>query len=198
VDGVDVRLNRGDVETFDHVIFACHSEQAFRILDGPARVERDVLSCFPYEKNSAVLHTDESLLPRRKSAWAAWNYHVRIDQPRASTVTYNMNILQGIESPHTFCVTLNEDDLIDPESILGQFNYAHPVFTLEREAAQNRHRELIDRDGISYCGAYWGNGFHEDGVNSALEVTKVLKQKIHQTGEPCTAASMRAGSGIGV
>ena len=109
-----------------------------------------------------------------------------------------MNILQGIESVRTFCVTLNEDDLIDPDTILGEFIYAHPLFTLERETAQNRHKDLIDLDRISYCGAYWGNGFHEDGVNSALQVTKVINNQTYQTGASCTAVSTRAGSDIGV
>ena len=108
-----------------------------------------------------------------------------------------MNILQGIESQRTFCVTLNEDDLIDPKEILGQYNYAHPLFTLERESAQNRHRDLIDLDRISYCGAYWGNGFHEDGVNSALAVTQVLNSNDSDSGATCTAASTKAGSIIG-
>ena len=196
-DGVEVTVRDQSPQSFDHIIFACHSDQALRMLDEPTALETEVLSCFPYEKNSAVLHTDESLLPKKKTAWAAWNYHVRKDQPRASTVTYNMNILQGIESRRTFCVTLNEDDLIDSDQILGQYNYAHPLFTLERESAQNRHRDLIDLDGISYCGAYWGNGFHEDGVNSALAVTQVLNASDYQSGATCTAASTKAGSGIG-
>ncbi|MDB4680286.1 FAD-dependent oxidoreductase, partial [Planctomycetaceae bacterium] len=196
VEGIEVVICGDDVRTFDHVIFACHSDQALRMLEEPSVVESEVLSCFPYEKNSAVLHIDESLLPKKRSAWAAWNYHIRNDQPRASTVTYNMNILQNINSRRTFCVTLNEDDLIDPDKVLGQYNYAHPLFTLERESAQNRHRELINHDGISYCGAYWGNGFHEDGVNSALAVTQVLNSSEHESGATCTAASMKAGSAI--
>lgn len=195
-EGVELIVRGGTAQVFDHLIFACHSDQALRILEDPTAIETDVLSCFPYEQNSAVLHTDESLLPKKRSAWAAWNYHVREDQPRASTVTYNMNILQGIKSRRTFCVTLNEDDLIDPELILGQYNYSHPLFTLERESAQSRHCDLIDHDDISYCGAYWGNGFHEDGVNSALAVTNVLNSSHYQSGATCTAASTKAGSTI--
>jgi predicted NAD/FAD-binding protein len=194
--GIEVAVRGGDSQIFDHVIFACHSDQALRMLENPTLIESEVLSCFPYEQNSAVLHTDETLLPKKRSAWAAWNYHIGEDQPRASTVTYNMNILQGINSRRTFCVTLNEDDLINPDRVLGQFNYAHPLFTMERESAQNRHRELIDLDGVSYCGAYWGNGFHEDGVNSALAVTQALNSSENESGATCTAASMKAGSAI--
>lgn len=194
--GIEVAVRGGDSQIFDHVIFAFHSDQALRMLENPTLIESEVLSCFPYEQNSAVLHTDETLLPKKRSAWAAWNYHIGEDQPRASTVTYNMNILQGINSRRTFCVTLNEDDLINPDRVLGQFNYAHPLFTMERESAQNRHRELIDLDGVSYCGAYWGNGFHEDGVNSALAVTQALNSSENESGATCTAASMKAGSAI--
>lgn len=193
-DAVEVSARGAEPELFDHVVFACHSDQALGLLTNPTRTERDVLSHFPYGQNSVVLHTDESLLPRRRRAWSAWNYHVRRDRPAASTVTYNMNILQGIRSRQTFCVTLNEDDLIDPRTVLGRYRYAHPLFTLARETAQSRRDELIDHDRISYCGAYWGNGFHEDGVNSALTVA----QRLEHAEAQCTAACMKAGSAIGV
>ncbi|MEZ5940446.1 MAG: FAD-dependent oxidoreductase [Planctomycetaceae bacterium] len=160
-------------EVFDEVILACHSDQALRMLESPTAAETQVLSSFPYGRNEAVLHTDDSLLPKRKVAWSSWNYHVREGEQRPS-VTYNMNILQGIESNNTFCVTLNETESIAPEKVLGSFEYHHPVFTLERQAAQSRHDELIRQSGLSYCGAYWGNGFHEDGVNSALKVCKAF------------------------
>ncbi len=149
----------------------CHSDQALRILGDQANAaEREVLGAIRYEPNIAVLHTDASVLPKRRNAWAAWNYHVPAGDTSKSTLTYNMNILQHIESDHTFCVTLNEESRIDPQKVYGTFRYSHPVFTVERSAAQSRHGDLIRSNRTSFCGAYWGNGFHEDGVNSALAV----------------------------
>jgi predicted NAD/FAD-binding protein len=161
---------------FDHVIFACHSDQALRMLgDDALPHEREILAEFPYERNSAVLHTDVSLLPRSRRAWASWNYRLTRDPAAHATVTYNMNILQGLRAPHTFCVTLNLDAHIDPRRVLGRYEYHHPVFTTRRAAAQARHHELLSAHRSSFCGAYWGNGFHEDGVNSALQVVAALR-----------------------
>ena len=173
-DAVQIHTAAGEPRTFDHAIFACHSDQALRILgDSATKAERDVLSQFPYGRNIAVLHTDISALPRRRGAWAAWNYRVRPDSQCAS-VTYNMNLLQGIQSSQTFCVTLNDEDSIDPARVLRRFEYHHPIFTTNRSTAQKRHPELINANQTSFCGAYWGNGFHEDGVNSALAVVRRL------------------------
>ena len=175
-DHVDIQPAQGEVEQFDHVIFACHSDQALQLLGKDASLpEREILGEFPYNKNRAVLHTDPSVLPQRKRAWASWNYRIRRETPTAATVTYNMNILQGLQSRHTICVTLNDEASIDPSRILQRFQYDHPVFTVRRAMAQARHRELINVNRTSYCGAYWGNGFHEDGVVSALAVVKALK-----------------------
>jgi uncharacterized protein len=164
-------------ERFDHVVFACHSDQALRMLGADATpVEREVLSAFPYEKNVAVLHTDVRMLPERRSAWASWNYLVTsagAGGPKA-TVTYNMNILQGLTSDPPFCVTLNPEQPIAPDQVLGQYEYAHPIFTTQRHAMQARHQELVNSQRASFCGAYWGNGFHEDGVKSALAVVTAL------------------------
>ncbi|MFM9960751.1 MAG: NAD(P)/FAD-dependent oxidoreductase [Planctomycetaceae bacterium] len=173
-DGVDVTPRGQTAERFDHVIFACHSDQALRMLADPSPTERELLSAFPYERNSAVLHTDESLLPRRRLAWASWNYQIPAEPTAHATVSYCMNILQHIRSKHTFCVTLNSDDRIDPAKVLGQFEYHHPIFTTRRAAMQARHREVLNVNRTSFCGAYWGNGFHEDGVNSALAVCDAL------------------------
>lgn len=173
-DSVHVQTLHGEPEAFDHVIFACHSDQALRILGAAAsRVEREVLSHFPYGRNVATLHTDCSVLPRRRRAWAAWNYRV-CRGSHGATVTYNMNLLQGIPSSQTFCVTLNDEDTINPKQVLRRFEYHHPIFTTRRKFAQNRHEELINVNRTSFCGAYWGNGFHEDGVNSALAVVRRL------------------------
>jgi predicted NAD/FAD-binding protein len=165
-------------ELFDHVLFACHSDQALRLLgDDATPTERELLSAFPYERNVATLHTDASLLPRSKRAWACWNYLAPEDDPGRATVTYNMNLLQGLTAPEAFLVTLNGEDRIDPRRILRQFVYHHPVFTVERERIQQRHAELINCRRTSFCGAYWRNGFHEDGVTSALAVCRTLEQE---------------------
>lgn len=165
-------------ERFDHVVLACHSDQALRMLGDATPTERDVLSKFPYGRNVAVLHTDRRVLPKRELAWASWNYHLSGSPAEASTrmatVTYCMNILQGIQSKHVFNVTLNSDESIDPVKVLGRFEYSHPIFTIDRAAAQARHHELINAHRTSFCGAYWGNGFHEDGVVSALKVCEAL------------------------
>lgn len=193
-DHVSIRTRRGDgPEIFDHVIFACHSDQALAILNGSAtQVEREVLSGFPYEKNLAVLHTDTRLLPRNRRAWACWNYHIPAssapDAAAKATVTYNMNLLQGVVSPQTFCVSLNCGDRIDPRRVIRSIVYHHPVFTADRRENQRRHGELIGPNHTSFCGAYWGNGFHEDGVNSALAVCRFLDRK------SCSVASTQAGS----
>lgn len=174
-DRVDVQPSGSDVESFDHVVFACHSDQALRILGADATpVERELLGAFPYSRNNAVLHTDTSLLPRTRRAWASWNYRVTGDETTPASVTYNMNILQGLRSSRTFCVTLNGESRIDPDCVLRRFEYHHPVFTTQRAAAQARHADLLLANRSSFCGAYWGNGFHEDGVNSALAVCHAL------------------------
>lgn len=176
-DRVEVMPRAGEAESFDHVIFACHSDQALRILgDGATAAERDVLSAFPYGRNVALLHTDISLLPRARRAWASWNYRLTGDASAAASVTYNMNLLQGIHSTNTFCLTLNDESSVDPSRVLRRFEYHHPVFTSRRAAAQARHAEFANANRTSYCGAYWKNGFHEDGVNSALAVVNAIRR----------------------
>lgn len=181
VDGVVVIPRNGSPETFDHVVFACHSDQALRILADSTTTERDVLSEFPYGRNTAVLHTDETVLPKRRRAWASWNYHLigisSQNASQAATVTYQMNLLQHLRSKHVFNVTLNSDQRIDPAKVLRRFEYHHPIFTVRRAVAQARHRELINVNRTSFCGAYWGNGFHEDGVVSGLRVCEALMPK---------------------
>ena len=188
-ESVAVETARG-VNHYDEVIFACHSDQALSILGEQASaVEQSVLGAIPYQPNTAVLHTDTSLLPRRTSAWASWNYHIPAGTSDHATLTYNMNILQRIQSRQTFCVTLNEDTAIAPEKIIAKFRYSHPVFTTQRKWAQQRHGELIRNDRLSFCGAYWGNGFHEDGVNSGLAVASAFEDtsiRLH-SGDPVHA-----------
>ena len=162
-----------DGERFDHVVLACHSDQALEVLGDASAPERDILSSIRYRTNDVVLHTDTSVLPRRRRAWGAWNY--RIPGEGASSaphVTYDMNILQGIESRSTFCVSLNTTEDLNQDSILFHDRYAHPQYSMDGFAAQGRHHEISGRDRTHYCGAYWGNGFHEDGVRSAVRVAE--------------------------
>ena len=162
---------------FDHVVFACHSDQALRILQDPTVSEAEVLESFPYQANEAVLHTDASVLPKRRKAWASWNYHAQPDAADRATVTYNMNLLQSLPWTHVFNVTLNDSGAIDPERVIRRIQYHHPIFTARRGEAQSRHKELIGANRTSYCGAYWGYGFHEDGVRSALAVCDRLNTR---------------------
>ena len=167
-DGVLVQARGRAPELFDHVFFACHAGQALRILADPSRQEREILGALPTQRNEAVLHTDTSLLPRARRAWAAWNYHVPRETRGAVAVTYQMNILQGLASRHTFCVSLNCTERIDPRKVLREITYEHPLFTPAGIAAQRRHHEISGVRRTHYCGAYWRYGFHEDGVVSAM------------------------------
>jgi predicted NAD/FAD-binding protein len=174
-DSVEIRLTQEEVGRtmlFDHVIIAAHSDQALSMLADPSPTEREILGAIPYHDNEAVLHTDASLLPRRKLAWAAWNYHLLPNQPDRAVVTYHMNRLQGLTASHEFCVTLNHTQAIDPRKIIRRITYHHPVYSPAAVAAQKRHGEISGVNRTSYCGAYWGFGFHEDGVKSALAVCR--------------------------
>lgn len=174
-DRVLVMPGDGPALEFDHVVLACHSDQALSMLADPRPVERELLRAFPYERNVAQLHTETSMLPRNRRAWASWNYHLPREESSNVTLTYCMNILQNIRSRHVFNVTLNSPHPIDPAKVLRQFVYDHPVFTTGRRAAQARHHEVINVNRTSFCGAYWRNGFHEDGVSSALAVCRALE-----------------------
>ena len=175
--GVTVISAQGE-ERFDKVILACHSDQALRLLAEPSAAEQSILGAIGYAENDVVLHTDTRLLPRRKLAWASWNYRLDGTSGRPAAVTYNMNILQGINSATTFCVSLNQTEAIDPKQILARFNYAHPQFSLAAAQAQARWQELLGAQHTYFCGAYWANGFHEDGVVSALRVTEALGESL--------------------
>ena len=137
-----------------------------------------MLGQFKYQENEAILHTDDSLMPRRRRAWAAWNYHIPAYSQERVAVSYNMNILQGIKAPVTFCVTLNHAYAIRPEKIIQRFQYSHPVFTPESIEAQKRHADINGAYRTYYCGAYWRNGFHEDGVVSALTALEHFKEQL--------------------
>jgi uncharacterized protein len=171
---VQLRLAGGELEQFDRVVIACHSDQALALLDDPSREEREVLGAIPYQENEAVLHTDATLMPRRRLAWAAWNYHVQAPAQNRVCVTYNMNILQGIDVPGALCVTLNRSEAIDPAKVLRRLTYHHPVFTSAAVAAQARFAEVSGVRNTYYCGAWWRYGFHEDGVISGERVLAQL------------------------
>ena len=165
---VAVRLKNGTVEHFDQVFMACHSDQALKLLADPSPEERDILGAIGYQANAALLHTDVRLMPKRPLAWAAWNYHLPREPREHVTVTYDMNILQSLDAPARFLLTLNRDEDVDPRKVLGSFVYHHPVYTTQAVAAQARRHEINGVHRTYYCGAYWGYGFHEDGVKSAL------------------------------
>jgi len=174
--GVTLQMADGRHLLFDQVVFATHSDQALALLEQPSVAEREILGAIPYQSNDVVLHTDVKMLPRKTKAWSSWNYTLGKDDERA-VVTYNMNILQGIEAPETFCVTLNNTAAINPHKILGQFQYDHPVFSRDGLRAQQRWSEINGVDSTWFCGAYWHSGFHEDGVASALRVASALSSR---------------------
>ena len=162
----------GPEESFDWVFFACHSDQALHVLSDASPQEKEILGAIPYQQNEIVLHTDATMMPKRKLAWAAWNYHVTAKPLARVAVTYNMNILQGLSSREPLLVTLNHTAQIDPAKIIKRLSYDHPVYTTDGAAAQLRHHEVSGVNRTGYCGAYWRNGFHEDGVWSALQAVK--------------------------
>lgn len=173
-EGVTVVTERFGAQRFDQVVVATHSDQALALLSDASAAERSILGAIPYRENDVVLHTDRSVLPQRRRAWASWNYQLATSRRENAVLTYNMNILQGIEAPETFCVTLNDNDHIDDSKVLQRLRYAHPVFTMAGIAAQERWGEINGAQRVWFCGAYWRNGFHEDGLVSALRVCSLL------------------------
>jgi len=171
-DYVEIQPKNGVAEKFDQVVIATHSDQALALLDDPTDAEKNILGVIPYQENQAVLHCDETLLPSKKVAWASWNYHIPKEDLGRVAVTYDMNILQSIGAPKELCVSLNLEKAIDPAKIFRVILYHHPVYTRESLAARHRHQEINGVNRTYYAGAYWGYGFHEDGVVSALEVCK--------------------------
>lgn len=175
--GVTLHSPRGS-ERFDQVVFACHSDQALQLLAQSSAAEREILGALPYADNDVVLHTDTGRLPERALAWASWNYRLGEPGQQLAAVTYNMNILQGIDSPTTFCVSLNQSDRIDPAKVLARYRYAHPQYSLAGVAAQQRWAELNGQQRSWFCGAYWANGFHEDGVASGVRVAQAFGETL--------------------
>ena len=176
-DGVELTSATGGREKYDCVFVACHSDQALAMLTDPTTAEQAVLGAIHYQPNEAVLHTDISALPRNRRAWSAWNYFVRQGNQNHVAVSYNMNILQGQDTDETYVVTLNDDSRIDPARIIKRIQYDHPMYTLDTITVQMRQEE-INCDRTFYCGAYWRNGFHEDGVVSALNAVQHFEEKL--------------------
>ena len=173
-DHVTVTTGRDGPERFDEVVIAVHADQALAMLTDASDREHELLRAFPYQPNQAVLHSDPRLLPRRRRAWASWNYHLLEEPIGRPTVTYHMNRLQSLTAGRELCVTLNRTESIDPECVIRRIEYAHPVYTARGVAAQARHGEISGRRRTHFCGAYWGWGFHEDGVASAARVAERL------------------------
>jgi len=176
-DYVEVHSATGGSERFDYAFVACHSDQALSLLQDASPVEREVLGAIQYQSNEAILHTDASLMPKKQCAWAAWNYHIPRDSARHVAVTYNMNILQGLKANKQYLVTLHNDRHIDPGKVIRTVQYEHPVYSRESVAAQRRQSE-INEDRTFFCGAYWRNGFHEDGVVSALSALGHFEERL--------------------
>ena len=187
--GVEI-CTAADAERFDHVVLACHSDQALALLADADPRETEILGAIPYQSNDVVLHTDARLLPRNRKAWAAWNAHVPRDPADVCTVSYCMNLLQGIDAPQPLVVTLNRTDAIDPARILQRMAYSHPVYTHASVAAQARRQEIQGQRRTWFAGAYWGWGFHEDGIRSAVDVARELG--VHWDASPALVAGVDA------
>jgi predicted NAD/FAD-binding protein len=177
-DHVTVTPREGEPERFDQVVIATHSDQALALLADPSGKEREILGAIPYQENRTVLHTDTSFLPGRRACWASWNYSIPKEPAGRVTVTYNMNILQTLRAPVEFCLTLNPTKPFAPDTVLHELTYHHPVYTTDSLKAQARFREISGVRRTHFCGAYWGYGFHEDGVKSALAVCKFFGKSL--------------------
>ncbi|MCL4151785.1 UNVERIFIED_CONTAM: hypothetical protein GTU68_062576 [Idotea baltica] len=176
--GVRVVTNQGEDQLFDRVVLATHADTSLRMLGDANALEREILGAFEFQRNDVQLHTDRSLMPKRRRAWASWNYHVRGEKQELPAVTYWMNSLQGLQCEEDYFVTLNRTDSVREESVLGSYVYHHPIFTTETSRAQARHAEIDGVNGVHFCGAYWRYGFHEDGVQSALQVLRTVREEV--------------------
>ena len=168
---VSVHTTLGE-ERFDHVVLASHAGQSLRMLEAPTDAEREVLGHIRTQRNHLVLHTDASVMPRAKRAWASWNYRLAADENASVSLTYHMNRLQRIDAPLELCATLNPCREIPAEHVIRRFQFDHPVFDQEALKAQAERQAICGADRVHYAGAWWRYGFHEDGVQSALQVTR--------------------------
>jgi predicted NAD/FAD-binding protein len=175
--GVELALADGSCRRFDEVVLALHSDQALALLADPSPAERAVLGAIRYQRNDVLLHTDARVLPRRRRAWASWNYHVLPGARGRAAVTYHMNRLQRLDAPAELCVTLNAPELVEPARVLARFAYDHPVLDRGAVRAQEDWSAVSGVRRTHYCGAYWGYGFHEDGLQSALRVARAFGEE---------------------
>jgi predicted NAD/FAD-binding protein len=173
--GVSVNWNDNQTETFDEVIMATHADTSMATIINPDEEELETLKAFPYGENEGCLHTDTQTLPKNKRAWASWNYRLPRERQEGVSISYNMNLLQDLDISQTYCMSLNQKDSIDRKHVVQSMRFRHPIFRPGRQNAQKNHKALLRRKGISYCGAYWGYGFHEDGIRSALSVCKAFE-----------------------
>jgi predicted NAD/FAD-binding protein len=160
------------------VVLAAHADQSLALLSDATEAEREVLSAILYQRNDTILHIDPALLPRRRRAWASWNYYIPREEGKPVVLTYNLNRLQGHRSPEPICITLNAPQTLDDTRVLQRIVYHHPTYSREALAAQRRFREINGKNRTYFCGAYWGYGFHEDGVNSALAVGECFGRRL--------------------
>jgi len=175
-DQVRVTVQNQQSELFDIVVFACHSDQALSMLEKPTTAEENILGAIGFQTNDTVLHTDRRLMPDNQRAWAAWNYHRVASQADEVCVTYDMSSLQHLDTSTPFLVTLNATEHIDPDKILRQFTYEHPIYDRAGVDARNNWADINGTCNTFYCGAYWGYGFHEDGVRSAEDMVAAIRE----------------------
>jgi predicted NAD/FAD-binding protein len=192
-EGVILYDAAGHAEKFDAVVMAAHAPQTLRLLGDPTPAERRILGAFATQRNVAILHTDQTQLPGRRRAWASWNYRVSGDATCPATVTYDLNRLQSLAAPGPICLTLNPDAPIATKSVISTFEFAHPLYSAAAIAVQREWPQLHQQDTTFFCGAYWGNGFHEDGVNSALAVCRRFGVGLDDL-VPCKVAFTREAS----
>ncbi|MBN2474637.1 MAG: FAD-dependent oxidoreductase [Pirellulales bacterium] len=192
-DRVAVTGKEGGPEDFDAVVLAAHADQSLAMLVDASQAEREILEAFTYQRNETVLHTDPSLLPRCRRAWASWNYLIPGMAGQPVVLTYNLNRLQGHVSPEPICITLNATRAINETKVLRRIEYHHPVYSREALNAQKRFQEINGKRRTYFCGAYWGHGFHEDGVNSALAVGQCFGKRLESCIVACTEDTSSTG-----
>jgi len=175
--GVWVKAEGLDPERFDRVVFACHSDQVLRVLSDATAAELEVLGSISYQRNHVVLHTDTAVLPRRRLAWAAWNYHLLAAERDHVAVTYNLSMLQRLPTRTPLLLSLNIADQVEPGKVIKHLSYEHPIYTPAAIAAQARQAEINGVNRAYFCGAYWRYGFHEDGVVSALDAIEHFRER---------------------
>ena len=174
----NVRINIGandDFVDYDGVVLACHANESLALLAEPSEQEKNILSEFQYVTNNAFLHTDEQLMPKNKLAWSSWNSISKQDLTN-TCVTYWLNLLQNLNTDKNYFLTLNPTQSIEPEKVIKKVIFTHPYFNLKNTNLQKDLKLLQGKNRTWFCGSYFGYGFHEDGLKSALEVVKLFDE----------------------